>query len=633
MTRQTGGDGGGVDRRQALKTAAAGGAALALGAGAFSSASAAGRVSALGVYQGYSTEAYDGWVRTAVYVPVRDGVRLAVDIYRPTKGGVLHKGRLPVVWQPKRYQRAIGQPDGAIRTVMGARPDDVFAYAYATAQNLVRHGYIIASVDRRGSGASFGTRSEAADPIDAPDGYDITEWLAKQPWSDGKIGMFGASYEGEMQLRVASTAPPHLKAIMPEVSPVDWYRVVSPGGCNKSWSFGGSLLSQDTNQNNGAVDADKDRSLLNAALAQHKAGNDYAALEDKLPFRDSKNPRTGEQDWLKRHAGVYAPGLTASGVAVYHRVGWFAFVMQDQLIWYASQKSGPKKMLVGPWATGSVVTAEERAQWATEAHRWFDYWLKGVPNGIMDEPPIYSSVPSSHTRTGTPWRGLSQWPLPNEQRTQFFFGAGKSGTSASVNDGRLVRARPADDGRDDYTVKYDCSYKGIDEPARGANRPIDHSDFDAQGLTYTTDPLDAEMEVTGHGEARLWITSTAPDGDFYLKLQDVSPDGASTYVSSGLLRASRRAVGKPLYEFFGLPFNTCYESDARNLVPGEATELVFALMPCSYIFQRGHRIRVTITCSDLQWGNPQIFSPTPLVSLHRASAHASSVTLPIIPTA
>ncbi len=622
-----------LSRRQAIKVGA-GGMALA-GAGASPSLAEEARVSKFGVYGGFSREAYDGWVRTSVYVPMRDGVKLAVDIYRPTKSGKLHVGRLPVVWQPKRYQRAIIEPDGSLVTVMSGSPTNLAAeIEHQSAVKLVRHGYVVVSVDRRGSGSSSGVRSEQSDPKDAVDGYDVTEWLAKQSWSTGKIGMFGASYEGEMQLRVAGTAPPHLKAIMPEVSPFDWYWTVAPGGIVRTSqvNFATSLLKQDTDPNNGPVDDDKDRAQLKAALAGHKAGNDYSGPGGKIPFWDSKNPVTGERHWMVRHGGNFAPKAAKSGIAVYHITGWFSNVSVHQLTWMVNLKGTPQKLLIGPWAAGGAVTQDDRALVAVEALRFFDYWLKGVQNGIMAEPAIHSSIPSSHTRDGAPFKGMSAaWPRPDEQRTEFFFQGGSSGTAKSVNDGKLARAKPAKAGKDDLQVRYDCWYKGGCEPAGAGKAPVNHADFDAQGLTYTTEPLDHDVEITGHGQARLWVSSTADDGDFFLKVQDVDPDGASTYIAQGTLRASHRKLGKPPYDYMGLPYNTSREADVAPLRKGEPNEMQFALFPVSYIVRKGHRIRVTITGSDLDTGpSPQV-SPAPVITIHRSASHPSSVTLPIIP--
>jgi putative CocE/NonD family hydrolase len=628
-----------TNRREALKAGAATAALAAVG-GLFRAPPASAqttepRVSSLGIYKGYSSERFDAWQRTSQYVAVRDGTRLAIDIFRPTAGGVLHTEKLPVIWTSKRYQRATVKDDGSLTTIMDSY--------YRAGAKLIKHGYIIAAVDRRGTGASFGTTTDLSDPRDSLDGYDITEWFAKQPWSSGNIGMFGASYEGEVQLRIAGSAPPHLKAIMPEVSPFDWYWIVHPGGTEYRVTFGpkgfaAGIHAQDIDPKNAPVDQDTDRSLLMAALAEHKSGNNYAAPSGEMPFRDSIHPVTGKQEWLLRHGGRYTDGISKSGIAVYHRVGWFAGVMLDQWAWYLNQKSGPKKMLIGPWGGRGVELDEEHELWNTEALRFYDHWLKGVKNGIMDEAPIHSSVPSSHTRKGTPWREIWKWPLPNQKRTDFFFEAGPSGSIGSVNDGLLTRRTPPghSGAKDDYPVKYDLAYGNPrprlpTDPASPGITPADHSSFDKLGLTYTTAPLDGDIEVTGHPFARLWVTSTAPDADFFVKLQDVDEKGASTYVTDGTLRASERALGHAPYEFFDLPWSTNFKTDVKDLPAGKPVEIAIWMNPLSYIFQKGHRIRVTITGSDLAIARSPATDPAPIVSLHRGRDFSSAVNLPIIP--
>jgi putative CocE/NonD family hydrolase len=626
-----------TNRRDALKAGAAGAALAAVGlfrTSSVSGATADDRVSALGVYRGYSNERFDAWKRTSQYVAVRDGTRLAVDIFRPTIGSVLHSDKLPVIWTSKRYQRATVNADGTLQTIMDSY--------YRAAGTLIKHGYIIAAVDRRGTGASFGTTTDLSDPNDSLDGYDITEWFAKQPWCSGNVGMFGASYEGEVQLRVAGSAPPHLKAIMPEVSPFDWYWIVHPGGTEYRVTFGpdgfaAGIHKQDLDTNNAPVDEDADRSLLTAALAGHKAGNNYAAPNGELPYRDSVHPVTGKQEWLRRHGGHYTDGISKSGIAVYHRVGWFAGVMLDQWAWYVNQKSGPKKMLIGPWGGRGVELDSEHELWNTEALRFYDYWLKGIKNGIMDEAPIHSSVPSSHTRNGTPWREIWEWPLPNQERTDFFFDAGPTGSIGSVNDGLLTKKKPSAAGaKDNYTVKFDLLYgkprpRFPTDPASPGVTPADHSSFDKLGLTYTTAPLDSDLEVTGHPFARLWVTSSAPDGDFFVKLQDVDEHDVSTYVTDGTLRASERALGKAPYMFFDLPWSSNFKTDIKVLPAGKPVEIAIWMNPLSYIFQKSHRIRVTVTGSDLAIAKSPVVEPAPIVSLHRSLDFSSCVNLPVIP--
>ena len=169
------------------------------------------RISQPGKYKGYSQPLYDEISTTSQYVPMRDGTKLAALILRPAEDGKPVSTPLPVIWTDNRYHR-----------------EEILAWPWL--RTVSRYGYVIVSVDVRGSGASFGTNRGPFSPEETRDAYDITEWLAVQPWSDGNIGMLGRSYMGITQFMAASTAPPHLKAIFPEMSEFDRYSFIYPGG-------------------------------------------------------------------------------------------------------------------------------------------------------------------------------------------------------------------------------------------------------------------------------------------------------------------------------------------------------------------------------------------------------------------
>ena len=153
---------------------------------------------------------------------------------------------------------------------------------------------------------------------------------------------------------------------------------------------------------------------------------------------------------------------------------------------------------------------------------------------------------------------------------------------------------------------------------------------DEKALTYTTAPLSTEVEVTGHPVVHLWVSSSASDGDFFVYLEDVSEAHYSKYVTEGNLRASHRAISKAPYEFLGLPYHRSYVEDIADL-PDQPVELVFDLLPTSYVFEAGHRIRVTITGADKDNGLTPQLDPPPTITLYRDSDHASYLELPIIP--
>ena len=156
---------------------------------------------------------------------------------------------------------------------------------------------------------------------------------------------------------------------------------------------------------------------------------------------------------------------------------------------------------------------------------------------------------------------------------------------------------------------------------------------DAKALTYTTAPLKKAVEVTGHPIVRLWVTSTADDGDFFAYLEEVDENGYSHYLTEGVLRASHRKLDPPPFSYMNLPYHRSYAEDVAPLPSGRPVELIFDLHPTSNIFDAGHRIRLTVTCADQTIFDTPVLSPAPKVSIHRNSKFPSYVQLPVIPGA
>jgi putative CocE/NonD family hydrolase len=591
------------------------------------------RVSRVGEYAGYSESRYNGWIRTSQYIEAGDGTRLAVDVYRPTKDGTVEEHPLPVCWTAKRYLRAtVGDNGDLTTTLIGGGAIDRPA-----ARKLITHGYVLAAADMRGTGASFGNWRECSDPAASSDGYVVNEWLATQPWCDGNTGMFGVSYEGRMQLNIASAAPPSLKAIVPEVSPFDWYSIIQEGGIygNGFRGIEQHFRACDLNPEVAPVDSDPDGLLAAEARHGHDLGNDYSAVAGKWPFRDSV-ASDGSQPWLTNDGVHLVRGIERSGVATYHSSGWFARVGIDQLLWFSnlarSATADRHRILMGPWPQGGVAgaDAEARELWGTETLRFMDYWLKGIDNGIMDEPPVvYATTDSTAHRKVDRWNFAATWPLTNAQPTQFLFAGGPSGSIRSVNDGRLLAGDRGPETSDPYVVDYTVSHPGGDT-LMGAGAGADFTPYSTGCITYTTPALTAAVEVTGHPVVNLFVSSTAPDGDFIVHLLDVEPGGASTFVTHKRIRASHRAVSDPPFFYFDAPWHTDYEADSEPMRTDEVTELAFDLLPTSYHFRAGHRIRVSIACADAELYQTPVIEPAPTVTFHRSEAHPSRLTLPVV---
>ena len=563
-----------------------------------------------GNYKGYSQPLYDEISTTSQYITMRDGTKLAALILRPAQDGVPVSTPLPVIWTHERYHREA-------------------LLWWPWLQTVLKYGYVIVSVEVRGTGASFGNFPGPVSQEETRDAYEITEWLAVQPWSDGNIGMHGRSYKGLNQFTAASTAPPHLKAIFPEMAEFDHYSFFYPGGVYREdfiRQWGNKIIRLDADGL--AVDEDTDKSMLQAALKEHAANLDVVELYSPLYYRDSISTITNTQPYMVNSPASYVEEVRNSGVAVYLWQGWNDMFPKDALLWY-SNLTNPRKIVIGPWAHPELGGLDL----AMEQLRWYDYWLKGIDNGVMSEAPIYYYTMGEGTKSG--WHSAWQWPLPDEKPTNYYFDGVNSGSVKSVNDGSLSLTLPVTSaGADEYQVDYSTTTGTATRWAAGYNdaSPVYPTMMfnDEKGLTYTSAPLTAEAEVTGHPVVHLWVTSSARDGDFFVYLEDVSEAKFSKYITEGNLRASHRAVSTAPYEYLGLPYHRSFAEDIADL-PDQPVELVFDLIPTSYIFPAGHRIRVTITCADKDNALTPELTPAPIVHLYRDADHASYIVLPIIP--
>lgn len=556
------------------------------------------KVSKPGSYAGYTSARYDGYKLTSRYVPVRDGTRLAVDMFLPTRAGRLASTKLPVVWMHTPYNR---------RTTN----DGLTAANYpGKALQLVKYGYAVAVADFRGLYASFGrnagyNRGEWQDAARF-DAYDITEWLAKQPWSNGKVGMWGCSATGGSQMQALSTAPPHLKAIFPMSCEWDVYAFVASGGITPRdgptmMMRGGSREERDRSAV--AVDGDDGGKLLAEAIDGHAHNLETAGA---VPFRDSVSAEFGNAWWLKSSPHTYADAINRSGIAVYSAVNWAEGFTGHGPAYTFNNLRLPKKIVFGPgkhcdWAT---VLKDTGFDIVTEELRFFDYWLRGIDNGVMREPAVtyYTyNAPPAHA-----WKSSATWPLANERRTTWWLG------DASLD------AAPAASGPRETTM--------------AVNYATDGDAFWSSGMAFTSAPLPQDTEVTGHASASLWVASSTPDADIVARLDDLAPDGTHIYVGvEGKLRASLHATAPAPYQTMGLPWHPFTKASEQPLVPGTPVQAEFEFLPTSYIFKAGHRIRLTLQFADARATAKT--EPAPRVTVLHGPDTPSRIELPVIPPA
>jgi len=572
------------------------------------------KVSKPGEYSGYSEPAYTAWETTAQYVPMRDGIKIAVDVYRPTEGP---EGKLPAVLIMTPYHRA---------SVMDGEVQDLMTDPASPTRTIVSYGYVVVCADIRGTGASYGTRFGIFSPPEVEDGSDLVDWIAEQEWCDGNVGMMGQSYLAIIEFMNASNKNPHLKCIIPRYSALDLYDFVYPGGIldfnfvqvydvamkllngNRSAPMVGVYPSK-------PVDSDTDGSMLAAATKEHEANTDLVVLADQMVFRDSvvDTPYGAPMGYPVASPSGHLDDIEASGVAVYNMGGWKDCYSTATLS-FQDTLSNESKTLIGDYDHTQGFEGSD-----IECVRFFDRYLKGIENGIDEEPPFYL-----YTTGSDEWDFYEEWPVDGAEMTPWYLDAG----------GVLSDSKPAAEGTASYTVDYTTTsgpqtrwLAMTGEPSVYADRAAE----DEKCLTFTTPPLEADLDVTGHPVLHLYVSSTATDGDFFVYLEDIDGNGYAQYKSEGQLRASVRKLGtRPWLP--ELPYHPCNQGDVQPLVPGETVELVIDLFPVSHSFAQGHSVRVSLAGADVDNFRTPELAPAPTWTVYEGGTNASYMDIPVVPS-
>jgi putative CocE/NonD family hydrolase len=496
-----------------------------------------------------------------VAVPMRDGVRLSANIFRPEGAG--------------RY------PTILVRTPYGKRADISASYA-----PFVEHGYAVVVQDVRGRYESEGTfRPLEQEPAD---GDDTLNWIARQPWSDGKIGMLGGSYLGIVQWKVATLNNPHLKAIFPAVSGCDDYRdrFYSPGGAMK---LGQRLLWMSEN------------------LRAPRFHPDFSKFVLHLPLRTADVAATGQTSEMFQEAVAHPvydsfwksisvrEQLDKIRVPVFSVGGWFDNFVESDLEAYGRlrKNSGVDRILIGPWAHNKA-TKLEGVDFGPDSNpplggiqlQWFDQFLKGKDTPLLSQAPVRVFVMGSNR-----WLEAREWPPRARQERFYLESRGHANTLAG--DGKLELSAPAEatsgGGADRFVFDPEDPVP-TDGGAACCNPkvfpwgPKDQRVVERRRdvLVYSTAALRKDVEVVGPVRVVLYAATSARDTDFTAKLVDVFPDGRAQNLTDGILRLRyRRSLEKPEL--------------AR---PGEICKMTIDAGVTGNVFQKGHRIRMEISSSN-----------------------------------
>jgi putative CocE/NonD family hydrolase len=564
-------------------------------------------VSSFGLYA--LAPLYSEAVTTSQYLTMRDGVRLAVSITRPSQNGKPVAGRFPVLWQ---HTLAIAAPGLLISRTAGAMRN-----GYGIVPTLAYHGYVVVQVARRGQGPSFGKRRGYNDRSEAYDAYEVIDWLASQPWSTGAVGIYGCSNTGDAAMHAVTAANPHLKAAWAGCFSWEKYDGFWRGGIYANWGTGPErTIEQD--MANIPVEGDVAKVLLRQAAEEHQGSTVLTQMWSAMPFRDDYAPGVGSRFWYEGSVASYLPQINASGTAIYIQGGWRDDLRSQGLLAYANLKND-RHVVIGPWGHCQNGDFDMLA----EMHRFFDQHLKGINTGILTQDPIhYFTV---NARPGTEWRSSKTWPDAGMQPAKFFL-AGSSPVG-----GDLQSNAPTDAGsKTTFTVRYDVDCPTLARQPGGLltgapSCPVEHG-----GPRFVTVPLKSDTEVTGDAVADFWVSSSSSDRNIFVYLEDVAPDGRATQVTDARLKASLRKLSKPRYENYGLPYHRSHREDAQPLIQGEPAQLVFAFLPTSHIFKAGHRIRISVAGSDYRERDRTPVFPAPVVTIYNTPSNPSFISLPVI---
>lgn len=598
------------------------------------------KISRLGEYQGYSDKVCSKFDYTSHYIPMKDDVKLAVDVYLP-QGVAESKKKVPTIVYFVRYVRTM-EAKGIFK--LFAQP--FFGHVKGKEIDFfTQHGYACMIVDLRGSGASFGCRQMEFSPQEVADMSEVLDWAVQQPWSDGQTATTGVSYTGTTAELALSTQHPSLKACIPRCNIFDLYTdMCFPGGVRHSpfvdvWKQTTEAL--DLNQIDrlsklaklavrgiNPVHGDKDRALLAEALEDHSYNFDIFSGIFRVECRDDVDSiLTMPIDQFSIHNRIRE--IEQSKVPLYRISGWYDGACVNSTIKAYLNIRTSEKLLIGPWDHGphehiSPFTKSNKYDFAMyeEMLRFFDYHLKGIDNGIAKEPRVHY-----YQMGAEEFRSSEVWPPLGFQTETFYLNEQNS----------LSQDMPQGDKKSDYRCDYTVGTGGQSRwnsltplYRNGDTEYNGRAEMNKKMLCFDAPAAAEDREITGHPVVELYLSADAEDVQLFAYLEDVAPDGSVTYITEGMLRAAHRhesSEPRP-YQWAG-PYHTFNRSDMQPLRQGEVAKMSFDLIPTSYLLRAGHRLRLSIAAADVDHFDLNNIT-TPNLSIHHSPVYRSKVEVPMM---
>jgi hypothetical protein len=590
--------------------------------------------------------------RSSIYIPMRDGVKLALTLVLPKD---LPAGeRIPCLLSQSRYWR-----DYELYPPLGkwVNPEQLLPRQRNFKPFFSGQGYALANLDVRGTGASFGNWPMPWHAESVEDARQVVDWIIEQPWSNGLVGGYGISYVGTTAELLAALDHPAVKAVIPMFNHPDPFTDIAyPGGAfNRRFIEAWDRLSAAMDRNQVTpelgwrakvflrgvppVDEDRHRTLLRQALQVHTGNTTIFKIAEPVSCRDERiSGIDASVDDISMYR--YLDELERSGTAIFGWGSWMDAGTADAVLRRFNTLPNAHRAVIGAWEHGGVYNASPyrqvrrsrlpaeaspplMAQWA-EMLAFFDAYLK------QDGSPLRSERVLHYYSLGDEkWKQSATWPPPGTSMQCWRLSAGM----------RLLPNPPVEEsGVDTYAVDWNATTGAMCrwwELGGVLGKPVSYPGRDKAAkhlLTYTSPPLEKDLEIAGYPVVTFYLSSSEDDGIVFVYLEDEFPGGKVTYLTEGQLRLIHRKVSseKPLYNL-QVPYHSFKREDVLPLTPGEVVEVSFGLLPVAALVRKGHRLRLGIAGHDA--GN---FAPIPdtrrevLLSLFRDSLRPSCIDIPVV---
>jgi uncharacterized protein len=557
------------------------------------------------------------------YVPAVGGTQLAVDVFFPEN----YDGqKLPVLFEFTRYWRSredaqTGEPKPSLRS-----NDKLF----------LDNGYILAKVDVRGTGASYGVRTGEYTPTEVKDVYYVVDWMVNQNWSDGNVGAYGGSYSGTTAELLCATGHKAVKAVVPGwsdfnvyESPIRPYGMLATGFISQ-WSQFVNWLDQNSTENLGSSVRRVNEDIPIEAIQEHAHNPIVLELAIQAKYRDSK---FGDFKFEELDPLFWKNEISESQVPMLVLTSWMDAGTAEGTLLRLEHFPNPQKVILMPNSHGGghhtspfqvsdqlvppVPSVKEQLQLQLD---FFDFYLKGKSPGIEDWPTIRYYNFGEET-----FKESDSWPPKGQERIKYYLGSNGI-LRTSVNDEAT--------GVDKYQVNFAVSTGTNNRWSTQMGKPVLNLDnrnaADSLMLTYTTEPLREDLQITGTPFITLHLSSTHKEGALFVYLEDVDQNGRSRYITEGgLLLEHRKLSTNDMLK--GLPYHSFYESDASAMPVDQIEEISMKLWPTSILVKKGHAIRIAISGADKDTFDRVPTEGTPTFSIYRNKLNVSFIDLPVIP--